>query len=100
MPIGARKSSGNGRQPSAKMQGFMGGDQYQGPVSSAAVETMKAQAQEGASRLDAIYAQLKELQNLKDEICDDLDDFISEVDHNENVEMPDHMDQVVDIVVN
>ena len=37
---------------------------------------------------------------MKDEICDDLDDFVSEVDHNENVEIPQHMDQVVDIVVN
>lgn len=39
---------------------------------------------------------------MKDEICDDLDDFVSEVDHNEAVEMPGqgHMDQVVDIVVN
>ena len=52
------------------------------------------------SKLDAIYAQLKELQNLKDEICDDLDDFVSEVDHNEAIEMPQHFDQVVDIVVN
>lgn len=37
---------------------------------------------------------------MKDEICDDLDDFVSEVDHNEAVTMPKHMDQVVDIVVN
>ena len=31
---------------------------------------------------------------------DDLDDFVSEVDHNEAVDMPAHIDQVVDIVVN
>ena len=37
---------------------------------------------------------------MKDEICDDLDDFVSEVDHNEAVEMPQQFDQVVDIVVN
>ena len=37
---------------------------------------------------------------MKDEICDDLDDFVSEVDHNEAVQMPGHVDQVVDIVVN
>ena len=29
-----------------------------------------------------------------------MDDFVSEVDHNEAVSMPNHMDQVVDIVVN
>ena len=37
---------------------------------------------------------------MKDEICDDLDDFVSEVDHNEAVDMPGHVDQVVEIVVN
>lgn len=30
------------------------------------------------SRLDAIYAQLKELQNFKDEIMDDLDEFMDD----------------------
>jgi hypothetical protein len=29
--------------------------------------------------LDAIYAQLKELQTFKDEIMDDLDEFMEEV---------------------
>ena len=30
---------------------------------------------------------------------DDLDDFMSEVEHNENVQMPKQFDDVVDIVV-
>ena len=38
------------------------------------------EADTGTNRLDQIYAQLKELQNFKDEIMDDLDDFMSEVD--------------------
>lgn len=36
---------------------------------------------------------------MKDEICDDLDDFVSEIDHNDAVEIPQHLDQVVEIVV-
>jgi hypothetical protein len=34
----------------------------------------------GSSRLDAIYAQIQALQAFKDEIVDDLDDFMSEVE--------------------
>lgn len=34
----------------------------------------------GTNRLDAIYAQLKELQTFKDEIMDDLEDFMEEVE--------------------
>ena len=32
------------------------------------------------NRLDAIYAQLKDLQKFKDEIMDDLDEFMEEVE--------------------
>ena len=34
----------------------------------------------GTNRLDKIYAQIQNLQNMKDEIIDDLDDFMSQVD--------------------
>ena len=34
----------------------------------------------GSSRLDAIYAQIKELEKFKDDIKDDLDDFMSEIE--------------------
>ena len=34
----------------------------------------------GSNRLDAIYAQLQELQMYKDEIMDDLNEFMSEIE--------------------
>ena len=56
----------------------------------------------GSSRLDAIYAQLKELQNFKDEIMDDLDECMDDFDtqsHMGIIDKPPQFDQVVDIVV-
>ena len=53
-----------------------------------------------ASRLDQIYAQLKELQNFKDDIMGDLDEFIDEVEQDTNVRIPQQFEEVVDIVVN
>ena len=41
-----------------------------------------------ASRLDAIYAQLKELQSFKDDIMGDLDEFMDEVAQDPNVDWP------------
>ena len=52
-----------------------------------------------SSRLDAIYAQLKELEAFKDDIMDDLDDFMSEVDKSKIVKLPDNFEEVVDLVV-
>jgi DNA-binding transcriptional regulator GbsR (MarR family) len=57
------------------------------------------EADTGTNRLDQIYAQLKELQNFKDEIMDDLDDFMSEVDSGQVVKLPEQFDEVVEIVV-
>ena len=54
------------------------------------------------SRLDAIYAQLKDLQTFKDEIMDDLEDCMDDFDTKSNIgkiEKPPQFDQVVDIVV-
>lgn len=52
-----------------------------------------------SSRLDAIYAQLKELEAFKDDIMDDLDDFMSEVETQNIVQLPENFDEVVDMVV-
>jgi len=38
------------------------------------------------------------LQNFKNEIMDDLDDFMSEVDSGQVVKLPDQFDEVVEIV--
>lgn len=58
-------------------------------------------ADTGVNRLDHIYAQIKELQKMKEDIIDDLDDFMSEVNAPEsNVKLPAQFDEVVDIVVN
>ena len=76
----------HGAQPRKKVQAWA-----DRPGSSALNKSQPLAIQNGnpaGSRLDAIYAQLRDLQNLKDEICDDLDDFVSEVDHNEAVEIP------------
>ena len=56
------------------------------------------EADTGTNRLDQIYAQLKELQNFKNEIMDDLDDFMSEVDSGQVVKLPEQFDEVVEIV--
>jgi hypothetical protein len=40
----------------------------------------------------------KELQNFKNEIMDDLDDFMSEVDSGQVVKLPEQFDEVVEIV--
>ena len=42
----------------------------------------------GISRLDQIYKQIQELQNFKDEIMDDLDDFMEEFDSKSLVTIP------------
>jgi uncharacterized coiled-coil DUF342 family protein len=44
--------------------------------------------QDGKSRLDQIYKQIKELQQFKDEIMDDLDEFLEEVETNSLVTIP------------
>ena len=54
---------------------------------------------EGSSRLDAIYAQLKNLQSFKDEIMGDLEEFMDDVESNSGVVMPQQFEEVVDIVV-
>lgn len=41
----------------------------------------------GENRLDKIYDQLKDLQNMKDDIMGELDDFMSVVDKSE-VQVP------------
>ena len=46
----------------------------------------------GVSRLDNIYAELRELQSFKDEIMDDLDDFMDEVQSNKDVAIPKQFD--------
>ena len=61
---------------------------------------IKQQPNPPGSRLDEIYAQLKQLQSYKDEILGDLDDFIDEVETNKNIELPKQIDEVVEIVVN
>lgn len=51
----------------------------------------------GAQRLDQIYGHLKELQAFKDQIMDDLDDFMSEVES--TIPISNHqLEQVVDLV--
>ena len=53
-------------------------------------------------RLAAIYDRLKELQNFKAEIMDDLNDAMDDFDsqsHANFIEKPAHFDQVVDIAV-
>lgn len=56
-------------------------------------------ADSGENRLEKIYAQLKDLEQMKDEIMDDLDDFMSQVDNNEHIQKPEQFDDVVDLVV-
>jgi hypothetical protein len=54
------------------------------------------------SRLDAIYAQLKNLQSFKDEIMDDLNDFMDDFETQsvtKQIEKPAQFEEVVDIVV-
>jgi uncharacterized coiled-coil DUF342 family protein len=61
-------------------------------------QTPKAES----SRLDAIYAQLKELQNFKDEIMDDLEEFMDDFEEQsvqKQIAVPQQFDEVVDIVV-
>ena len=60
----------------------------------------EVEAPHTTSRLDQIYAQLKELQNYKDEILGDLDEFMEEVEADENVHIPAQFEEVVDIVMN
>ena len=42
----------------------------------------------GSSRLDAIYAQLKDLQSFKDEIMGDLEEFMDDVETKSGVAIP------------
>ena len=42
----------------------------------------------GGQRLDQIYSHLKELQAFKDEIMNDLDDFMSEIESSHVVNIP------------
>ena len=56
--------------------------------------------QDGYNRLDQIYAQIRDLQKFKDEIMDDLDDFMEEVETNSLVTIPEQFDEVVDIIAN
>ena len=42
----------------------------------------------GTSRLDAIYAQLKNLQSFKDEIMGDLEEFMDDVESKSGVAIP------------
>lgn len=54
------------------------------------------------TRLDAIYAQLKNLQSFKDEIMDDLNDFMDDFETQSQmrqIERPQQFEEVVDIVV-
>ena len=56
-----------------------------------------------SSRLDAIYAQLKNLQSFKDEIMGDLEDFTEDFDQKSvmggAIEVPEQFNDVVDIIV-
>ena len=52
-----------------------------------------------SSRLDAIYAQLKELQNFKDEIMGDLEDCLEIPDMKQASSKCKEFEDVVDIVV-
>ena len=56
---------------------------------------------QGSERMDAIYAQLRNLQALKDDIMGDLNDFLDD-EETKSVQLsiaPEKMDQIVDIVV-
>ncbi len=54
----------------------------------------------GASRLDAIYKQIQELNAFKDEIMDELEEFDDDFDKQTLVTVPEEFEGVVDIVVN
>ena len=43
---------------------------------------------EGMSRLDAIYKQIQDLQAFKDEIMDDLDEFMDDVETKSLITIP------------
>jgi archaellum component FlaC len=43
---------------------------------------------DGQSRLDHIYKQIKELQQFKDEIMDDLDEFMDDVETKSLITIP------------
>lgn len=58
------------------------------------------QGNDGNARLDHIYAQIRELQQFKDEIKDDLDEFLDEVDSKSIITNQDQFDDVVDIIAN
>ena len=53
---------------------------------------------ETGSRMEQIYKQLKDLQSFKDEIMNDLDEFMD--DTQSLVTIPEQFEEVVDIVVN
>ncbi len=52
----------------------------------------------GTNRLDQIYKQVKDLQQMKDDIMGDLDDFMNQVAASD-VKLPEQFDEVVDLVV-
>ncbi len=56
--------------------------------------------QDGHSRLDQIYKQIRDLQQFKDEIMDDLDEFLDDVETKSMVTIPEQFDEVVDIIAN
>ena len=57
------------------------------------------QGNDGPTRLDHIYKQLKELQAFKDEIMDDLDEFMDDVETKSLITIPEQQfDDVVDII--
>jgi predicted transcriptional regulator len=54
------------------------------------------------SRLDAIYARIKNLQSFKDEIMGDLEDFTEDFEQagiRNQITIPEQFEEVVDIVV-
>ena len=71
----------------------------QGAMSKPNLKGEQAQPPVGSDRLDAIYAQLKNLQSFKDEIMGDLEEFMDDVESSSGVVMPKQFDEVVDIVV-
>ena len=52
------------------------------------------------SRLDLIYKQIQDLAKFKDEIMDELDEFMDDIETKSLVTIPEQFDEVVDIVVN
>lgn len=53
---------------------------------------------DGQSRLDQIYKQIKELQQFKDEIMDDLEEFMDDEDTQSLINGHEQFDEVVDII--